>query len=415
MNFEKPTPIQAKAIPVALKGRDILGSAQTGTGKTAAFSIPMLAHMMSNDKSCAIILTPTRELAAQVQKAVISMLAFAPNLRTALLIGGDSMFKQLQQLKSRPRIIVGTPGRVNDHLERRSLNLSNTDFLVLDETDRMLDMGFGVQIDRIVKHLAPKRQTMLFSATLPANIVKLADKYQNRPERIAVGSLTTPIERIKQEVLQMTTADKYTNLLTQLQNRQGSIIMFVKTKHGADKMTKRLEKDGHTAGAIHGNLNQNQRNRAIQAFRDKKFRIMVATDVAARGLDIPHIEHVINYDLPQVAEDFIHRVGRTGRAGAEGSAVSFVTSEDREKWQAIHFLMNPGEKPARVQPQQQQKSQGGHKRGGGGFGNTNAKFAKKRIGEKSGGGNGGESKGGFDKKRRYGKRKQQAQGRKRAA
>lgn len=426
MNFETPTPIQAQAIPVALQGRDILGSAQTGTGKTAAFSLPMIVHLFNNQKSCALVMTPTRELAAQVLKNIQGMLSMTPNIKTALLIGGDSMFKQLQQLKQRPRIIVGTPGRINDHLEQKTLNLMNTDFVVLDETDRMLDMGFGVQIDRVLKFVAPKRQTLLFSATLPPHIIKLADRYQKSPQRIAVGSIHTPIERIKQDVLQMTTAEKYGNLLAELQKREGSIILFVKTKHGADKMTKKLEKEGHTAGAIHGNLNQNQRNRAIQAFRDKKFRVMVATDVAARGLDIPHIEHVINYDLPQVAEDFIHRVGRTGRAGAEGSAVSFVTPEDREKWRDIHLLMNPGEKPARAPQQQQRAQQGGQKSGGGKsrkpgnrqrFADSREESGQHRRG---GGGFGGNSpyanrsersddrkdQGGFGKKRRYGKRMQ---------
>jgi ATP-dependent RNA helicase DeaD len=359
MLFTTPTPIQAKAIPLALAGRDILGSAQTGTGKTGAFGIPLLAHLMKNPQSGALVMTPTRELAAQVADALKKMLDGSGQIKTALLIGGDSMYKQLQQLKARPRIIVGTPGRINDHLQQGTLNLGFTDFLVLDETDRMLDMGFEVQIERIVKRLPPKRQTLLFSATLPSHIVKLSDKYLVRPERIAVGSAHTPIAKIKQELIHLPVAEKYARLVDQLKARTGSVIVFVKTKRGADRMAKKLSDGNMSAQAIHGNLNQNQRTRVIQAFRDKKYRIMVATDVAARGLDIPHIEHVINYDLPQQPEDYIHRIGRTARAGAEGAAVCFITPEDRELWGEIHFLMNPGEKREARLPQ-------GPRRGGGG-------------------------------------------------
>lgn len=366
IKFSTPTPIQAKAIPIALQGRDILGSAQTGTGKTAAFSIPMLARLMSSPQGGALIMTPTRELAAQVLKAVTDLLGRSTDIRTALLIGGDSMFKQLTQLKGRPRIIVGTPGRINDHLERRSLRLDQTDYLVLDETDRMLDMGFGVQIDRILKHMPKKRQTLLFSATLPPFIVKLAEKYMTNPERIAVGSVNSPIQKIQQEMIRLPAAEKYNMLLTQLGHRGGSVIIFVKTKHGADKMAKKLLKDGHSAEAIHGDLNQSKRNRVIQAFRDRKHRVLVATDVAARGLDIPHIEHVINYDLPQVAEDYIHRIGRTARAGAEGSAVCFITPEDGAKWREIHILLNPGEKLPREEKSAGRAPQGGNKKPRGG-------------------------------------------------
>ncbi|MDE1153325.1 MAG: DEAD/DEAH box helicase [Micavibrio sp.] len=342
MNFATPTPIQAQAIPHALEGRDILGSAQTGTGKTAAFSIPLITHLINNPQSLAIVMTPTRELAAQVLTAMSAMLVDCKNIRTALLIGGESMYKQLNQLKNRPRIIVGTPGRINDHLERRSLNLTSADFLVLDETDRMLDMGFGVQIDRVLSSMPGKRQTLLFSATLPPNIVKVAERYMSNPMRVAAGEVNAAVKKINQEIVRLTTAEKYNTLLTQLGTRQGSVIVFVKTKRGADRMAKKLMEDQHSAAAIHGNLNQGQRNRVIQAFRDKRHRIMVATDVAARGLDIPHIEHVINYDLPQVAEDYIHRIGRTARAGAEGAAVCFVTPEDFEMWGEIDQLLNPG-------------------------------------------------------------------------
>lgn len=338
MNFNTPTPVQAAAIPLALAGHDILGSAQTGTGKTGAFGIPLIAKLMDQENSMALVMTPTRELAAQVAD-MLAQLVPVPNLKLAVLIGGEAMPKQFKQLAMHPRIIVGTPGRINDHLRRRSLKLDNASFLVLDETDRMLDMGFGPQLDEIMKFMPGERQTMMFSATLPANIVKLSHKYMNKPERVAVGSLTAPITKIKQETIKLAEKDKYEQLMVELEQRKGSIVIFVKTKHGADRLANKLTNEEHQADAIHGDLQQKKRDRVIAAFRDKKFRILVATDVAARGLDIPHIEHVINYDLPQVAEDYIHRVGRTARAGAEGSAVNFVTPIDAMKWRAIYRLI----------------------------------------------------------------------------
>ncbi len=365
LHFTTPTPIQVKAIPPALQGRDILGSAQTGTGKTAAFGIPLATRLMNVPTSAAIVLTPTRELATQVMQQLVALLGGSQSpIKAALLIGGDSMGKQLGQLRMKPRLIVGTPGRINDHLVRRTLNLSMTDFLVLDETDRMLDMGFGVQLEKIVKHLPTNRQTLMFSATLPGNIVKLSEKYLRQPERIAAGSTIAAAPKIKQEIIHTEEGNKYTQLLALLHERAGSILVFVKTKHGADRLAQRLVKQNHSADAIHGDLRQRQRDRVIQNFRDKRHRIMVATDVAARGLDIPHIEHVINYDLPQCPEDYIHRIGRTARAGAEGSAVCLISPADHIKWRAIHKLMNPHEAGA-VLPQRAQKGRHwhGHKHG----------------------------------------------------
>ena len=371
MQFSIPTPIQAQAIPPALEGRDILGSAQTGTGKTAAFAIPMIVKLLANPRSHSLILTPTRELATQVLDMIQKLLGKNTPIKTALLIGGDSMQKQLQQLRMRPRIIAGTPGRINDHLTRGTLMLNETDFLVLDETDRMLDMGFGVQLERIAKYLTAKRQTLLFSATMPNDIIKLSQKYVKDPVRIAVGSATTPVEKIKQELIHTSEAEKYGHLVTQLDQRQGSILVFVKTKWGAEKLTGKLDKDEHSVDTIHGDLRQNKRDRVIHAFRNQKNRILVATDIAARGLDIPHIEHVINYDLPQCPEDYIHRIGRTARAGAEGSAVCLITPQDGAKWKAIHRLMNPNEKIA-------PGPKSGHKSAAG------AGFARKRGGERAG-------------------------------
>ncbi len=351
-DFKIPTPIQSKSIPISLTGKDILGTAQTGTGKTLAFTIPMINKLIKNKQAMALIVCPTRELATQVMQTVLKLNIREIGIGNALLIGGESMQKQLKKLKKRARIIVGTPGRINDHLERKTLNLSNVNYLVLDETDRMLDMGFTPQIELILKFIPKDHQTLLFSATLPNNILKISQKYLNNPERISVGSLSTPIEKIKQETFEITQDKKYHELINQLISRNGSILVFVKTKHGADKIVKRLKYDGHKADAIHGNLRQSKRDRVITGFRNGNSRILIATDVASRGLDIPLIQHVINYDLPQVPEDYIHRIGRTGRAGKEGSSLTFLTPNDRSMWNSIQRLVDPNFKTL----------QGSHKR-----------------------------------------------------
>ena len=339
--FRTPTPIQSQSIPISLEGKDVLGTAQTGTGKTLAFTIPMLNKLLKDKQAMALIICPTRELATQVMETVLKLNVREIGIGNALLIGGESMQKQLRQLKKGARIIVGTPGRINDHIERKSLNLSRVNYLVLDETDRMLDMGFTPQIEVILKFIPKDHQTLLFSATLPENILKISQKYLNNPERVSVGSLSTPIEKIKQETFQITADKKYHELINQLVERSGSILVFVKTKHGADKIVKRLKYDGHKADAIHGNLRQSKRDRVIRGFRNGNSRILIATDVAARGLDIPVIKHVINYDLPQVPEDYIHRIGRTGRAGKDGSALTFLTNNDRSMWRSIQKLIDP--------------------------------------------------------------------------
>ena len=338
-NFITPTPIQSQAIPIALEGKDVLGTAQTGTGKTLAFTIPLINKLIINKNAMALIICPTRELASQVMGTISKLTLGDIRIGNALLIGGESMQKQLRQLNKRARIIVGTPGRINDHLKRKSLNLTRVNYLVLDETDRMLDMGFTPQIEIILKFIPKEHQTLLFSATLPNDILKISQRYLNNPERISVGSLSTPIDKIKQETFEVSQDKKYHELINQLVERSGSILVFVKTKHGADKIVKRLKYDGHKADAIHGNLRQSKRDRVINGFRNGRSRILIATDVAARGLDIPVIKHVINYDLPQVPEDFIHRIGRTARAGSVGEAVSFVTPNDKRMWKSIEKLM----------------------------------------------------------------------------
>jgi ATP-dependent RNA helicase DeaD len=369
MKYNNPTPIQAAAIPMALQGRDILGSARTGTGKTAAFAIPVIARLMTEPQSAALIMSPTRELAAQILATVTQLLDDRNNpIRTALLIGGESMGRQFDQLRGRPRIIIGTPGRINDHLRRNPAMFKTTNLLVLDEADRMLDMGFAPQINEILKTMPKARQTLMFSATFADSIVKFAQAYLIKPERISVDPVSVSAVNIKHETVQTTDSAKYTDFVAELTRREGSIIVFVRTKHGADRLAKKLERENHAAGVIHGGLRQNQRDRAILAFRNKKTRIMVATDVAARGLDVPHVRHVINYDLPQCTEDYIHRVGRTARAGAEGSAVCMILPSDRSKWNDIERMLN-GTKAAR--PQQSRSNGGGQRQEHGNNGNGN--------------------------------------------
>mgnify|MGYP006095544633 FL=1 len=252
------------------------------------------------------------------------------------------MGKQLNQLRKGPRIIVGTPGRINDHLESETLDLMDCGYLVLDETDRMLDMGFGIQIDQTLQYLPSEKQTLLFSATLPEKIMKLSKKYLYNPERVAVETDNILLTNIKHDILNIDHNKKYKELLLQLSKRNGSVLIFAKTKHGTKRMAKNLSNDGFKADALNGNLNQNKRDKVMKNFRLKKFKVLVATDIASRGLDVDHIEHVVNYDLPQVAEDYIHRIGRTGRAGSKGSTICFVSPEEQPLWDQIDYLLNPG-------------------------------------------------------------------------
>ena len=335
----KPTPIQKISIPLALEGNDILGTAQTGTGKTYAFGIPLINHLTLNKDSYAIILTPTRELALQVSSALKDLTSMKNIIDTAVIIGGDSIQKQLKQLK-KARLVVGTPGRIHDHIRRKSLKLSKFNFLVLDETDRMLDMGFVDEIKSIIEKL-PSHQTLLFSATLPKKISDIAKNFMTNPQRVNVGEENTPLTNIKQEIKNVNQKEKFEHLKLELLEINGSVVLFVKTKRSADKIALKLRKDKFNAEAIHGDLRQSKREKVILQFRKNRFQILVATDVAARGLDIPHIEHVINYDIPQNPEDYIHRIGRTARAGAKGRALTFLTDGDKKNWNAIGKLINP--------------------------------------------------------------------------
>jgi ATP-dependent RNA helicase DeaD len=278
-------------------------------------------------------------LATQVLVALKSLTHQTDKLDTALLIGGDSIEKQIRQLK-KARLVVGTPGRMNDHLKRKSLKLNQFNFLVLDETDRMLDMGFITDIKTIISHL-PTHQTLLFSATLPKKISEMAQKFLIHPERISVGETNLPTINILQEIRKINQSEKFEQLKLELLERTGSVILFVKTKRSADKIARQLRADKFNAEAIHGDLRQSRRDKVMMKFRKNVFQILVATDVAARGLDIPLIEHVINYDIPQNPEDYIHRIGRTARAGAKGKALTFITPADKKNWGLVEKLINP--------------------------------------------------------------------------
>jgi superfamily II DNA/RNA helicase len=335
MKFDKPTPIQADAIPKALEGKDIIASAETGSGKTAAFGIPLLAYLDKNRNSSALILAPTRELADQVRGVLTQLSGGRYDLSSALLIGGMGMGAQVDSLKRGCRLIIGTPGRINDHLQQKTLNLSKTGFLVLDEADRMLDMGFAPQLDRIRKYLTAPRQTVLFSATIPPDIQAMASHYLKDPVRITVGVTSKPVENVHQTILYTSQGRKMDELVEELRTREGSVLIFARTQHRVDRLAKSLKEKNFTNARIHGGRTQGQRRISLDQFKRGQVRILVATDIAARGLDINHIGHVVNFDLPQVAEDYVHRVGRTARAGAKGDALSFLTPDDRNLWRDI--------------------------------------------------------------------------------
>ncbi|WP_341754211.1 DEAD/DEAH box helicase [Candidatus Tisiphia endosymbiont of Dioctria rufipes] len=345
MNITSPTEIQREAIPVAMQGSDVLASSQTGSGKTLAYLLPIINSFIQT-KSMSLVLVPTRELATQVRDT-LTKVTTQIKLPSVVLIGGEPMHKQFTQLKVNPKVIIGTPGRIIDHLLRGTLKLNTIQLVVLDEMDRMLDMGMKEQLEEINKYIPAKRQVLMFSATMPKHIIALSQKYVVNPHRITVGSTTKAASQIKQETLRVSDKEKFPELIKQLNERDGSIIIFVKTKRGADQLAKMLKFEDHKAEAIHGDLTQGRRDRVILSFRSSHHRIMVATDVAARGLDIPHTQHVINYDLPMAPEDYLHRIGRTGRAGLSGCALSFISPEDNIRWKAIDRLINQGETTSR--------------------------------------------------------------------
>lgn len=345
--YTKPTPIQAQAIPSVLKGKDLLGCAQTGTGKTAAFAIPIL-QLLSQEQSGgrhrtpikSLILTPTRELAIQIDESFRAYGRHLP-LRHAVIFGGVSQHKQTNVLKRGVDILVATPGRLLDLMQQGFIDLRQLEIFVLDEADRMLDMGFVHDVKRVIAKLPSQRQTLFFSATMPPDIVALSDKILNQPVKVEVTPVSSTADTINQSVYYVDKANKKA-LLTHLLKDDNieSALIFTRTKHGANKVTKDLSKAGITADAIHGNKSQNARQNALKNFKSKQTRVLVATDIAARGIDVDDLSHVINYDIPNVPETYVHRIGRTGRAGASGIAFSFCDREEKSYLSSIHKLID---------------------------------------------------------------------------
>ena len=334
--YSTPTPIQQKAIPVILEGSDVLAAAQTGTGKTAGFTLPLLQRLSTNRQSKqklhkprALILVPTRELAAQVAESV-NTYGRHLDLRYAVIFGGVKINPQIARLKRGIDVLIATPGRLLDHVQQRTLDLSKIDILVLDEADRMLDMGFIHDIRKVLALLPKQRQNLLFSATFSEEIRALADKLLNRPASIDVAPKNTAAETVAQIIYPVDKKRKR-ELLSHMigANNWRQVLVFTRTKHGANRLAQQLEKDGLSAAAIHGNKSQGARTRALAGFKNGSVRVLVATDIAARGLDIDQLPHVVNFELPNVAEDYVHRIGRTGRAGNEGEAVSLVCVDEQ--------------------------------------------------------------------------------------
>ena len=335
--YKTPTPVQAKAIPPALEGADILATASTGTGKTLSFLIPMIEHMDRHPIPSvkgkrgpirALILLPTRELAMQVLEAYGKLVPSAKN-DAVLVCGGLSENTQLDQLGRGPRLVVATPGRLEDFLRRRAVNINSVEMLVLDEVDRMLDMGFLPAIRRIVGALPRTRQTMCYSATLDANVREIVRDYVRNPVRIEIGQTSKPSDQVELRACTVMQDQKLGLLDQMLRQETGTFLVFSRTKHGADRISKKLERLGHDVDVIHGDRSQSQRTAALKGFSTGKHRVLVATDVAARGIDVQDIAHVVNYDLPNGSDDFVHRIGRTGRAGAQGVATTFVMPQER--------------------------------------------------------------------------------------
>lgn len=334
--FVTPTPIQAQAIPPAILGSDVIATAQTGTGKTLAFALPVLESLLAirGEGAQALVLSPTRELAIQIQET-FALMARGTGLRSAVVVGGMSEGAQLKTLRQGAQIIIATPGRLCDFLDRKLVGLAAIRIVVLDEADRMLDMGFLPAVESILRRTLPNRQTLFFSATIEKSVARLIDKHLKDPVRISIGSTSKPADQIDTHVYEVEQDRKLSLLHYLLETGEGSFLVFVRTKHGAERLAKKLSGNGVKAAAIHGDRSQNQRNMALRGFQNGQYRVLVATDVAARGIHVDNIAHVVNYDLPQRAEDFIHRIGRTGRAGAQGVASTFGTRGERRDVQNI--------------------------------------------------------------------------------
>lgn len=339
LEYSTPTPIQEKAIPIALTGGDLLGIAQTGTGKTLAFALPLIDKLIKA-RGRGLVIVPTRELALQVEDSIRGVTRLLnPSIRTVCLIGGMPMYRQIKDLRDHPRIIIATPGRLQDHIDQKSIDLSDVNTLILDEADRMLDMGFAPQIKRILNTVPSERQTMLFSATMPPEITQLANSYLQNPQRVEVARAGESNLLIKQELCYVDHTSKFELLEKLLSLHTGSALIFVRTKHGAAKLNHKLQHHGFTSAEIHSNRSLGQRKQALNGFKSGQYRILVATDVAARGIDVHNISLVVNFDLVDAPDDHIHRIGRTGRAGNEGLAITFATHDQQKDVKAIERLL----------------------------------------------------------------------------
>jgi len=337
IKFKVPTPIQLKAIPLALEGKDVVGIAQTGTGKTHSFAIPMV-QILAQKKGIGLVLAPTRELAVQIDEA-FGTITHAFGMKTACLIGGASMRDQVQALHKNPRVIIATPGRLLDHMGQWNVMPNEVVMLVLDEADRMLDMGFAPQIEKILRFLPKERQTMLFSATMPKEIMSIAAKYMKLPLSVEVAPSGTTAENITQEVFIVKKESKTQLLNKILLQYHGAVLLFSRTKYNARKIVVSIRNMGHSAAEIHSNRSLAQRREALDGFKSGKYKVLVATDIASRGIDVTGIELVINYDLPEDAENYVHRIGRTGRAGHKGHAISFATPDQSRDVRDIENLI----------------------------------------------------------------------------
>lgn len=371
LQFTTPTPIQHQCIPAAFDGKDIVGIAQTGTGKTLAFGIPMI-QLLEQNRGQGLVLLPTRELAQQVDE-VLRSVGSKLGLRTAVLIGGASSYQQIQAIRRNPHIIVSTPGRLIDHLQQKNLSLARIKIIVLDEADRMFDIGFAPQIKQILQYAPKDRQTLMFSATMPHEIAQLAHQYMKTPWRIEVAPSGTPAAQIEQEIFLVSKELRPQLLDKLLADTKGTVLVFSRTKRGAKKITGLIRDMGHSATEIHSDRSLAQRQAAMAGFKSGKFRVLVATDIAARGIDVDDIALVVNYDLPDNSEDYVHRIGRTGRAGQTGKAVSFVGPDQRKDVQQIERLIKkylpvsalpvlPPRRPPSIRPKED--NFGGFGRGG---------------------------------------------------
>jgi ATP-dependent RNA helicase RhlE len=343
--YTTPTPIQEQAIPYVLAGKDVQGIAQTGTGKTAAFALPILQRLLTNRRhpgkkgTRVLVMAPTRELASQIAESFRGYAAGSP-IRVALMFGGVPKPRQARAMDNGVDVLVATPGRLLDHLNDRAVNLGNVETLVLDEADHMLDLGFIIPIRKIAAMIPAQRQTLFFSATMPKEIASLAGALLKDPVHVAVTPVATTAERVDQSVVFVEAARKRTLLANILKRTDmGRTLVFTRTKHGADKVVQHLEAVGQPAAAIHGNKSQGQRERALAAFKDGSVRVLIATDIAARGIDVDGVTHVINFDLPNVPESYVHRIGRTARAGHTGTAISFCDSTERPHLRGIEKLI----------------------------------------------------------------------------